>query len=90
MLYEIESPRPVPIPTPFVVKPGSNIFGILFGDIPWLLSEKIMYTFPLTYSVLILRTAGLSMPSIALIIGSSSITSSLDSFISSHVQIRRK
>jgi len=35
MSWLIESPRPVPFPSPFVVKRGVNILSISSGFIPW-------------------------------------------------------
>src|SRR3972149_2089156 len=39
MLYTIASPRPVPLPTSFVVKKGSNIRSLVFSSMPAPVSE---------------------------------------------------
>ena len=49
MLWHMESPRPVPLPTSFVVKNGSKIFGMSSFDMPWPLSFTFMVILSLVF-----------------------------------------
>ena len=54
MDLQIDSPNPVPTPTPLVVKPGSNILAMFSGGIPLPSSEISIRTIPSSEKVLIL------------------------------------